>query len=152
MSQLTRLFFSQRLIWMALALLSACGGGGGSRQSGSVENEGATTTAATKIEFLLAEPDLIYLEGTPGPSRSLLTFKVLDGQNRPVANALVRLSLPATPTSTVVRLTFTSIRSTTKLAVKTMYTPSAWRRLGATIPCTSARRMIWLIACLVTNG
>jgi len=79
---------------LALALLSACGGGGGSRQSGSVGNEGATTTAATKIEFLLAEPDLIYLEGTPGPSRSLLSFKVLDGQNRPVANALVRLSLP----------------------------------------------------------
>ncbi len=48
---------------------------------------------ATNIQFVSAAPQLIYLTGSVGPTRSLVTFKVLDINGNPLVNHAVQLSL-----------------------------------------------------------
>ena len=48
---------------------------------------------ATNMQFVSASPQLIYLAGSVGPSRSLVTFKVVDINGNPLVNHAVQLSL-----------------------------------------------------------
>ncbi len=48
---------------------------------------------ATNMQFVSAAPQLIYLAGSVGPSRSLVTFKVVDINGNPLVNHAVQLSL-----------------------------------------------------------
>ena len=47
----------------------------------------------TNMQFVSATPQLIYLTGSVGPSRSLVTFKVVDINGSPLVNHAVQLSL-----------------------------------------------------------
>ena len=47
----------------------------------------------TNMQFVSATPQLIYLTGSVGPSRSLVTFKVVDINGSPLVNHPVQLSL-----------------------------------------------------------
>ena len=78
---------------------SACGG---TNVTISASAAGAAPLAATlavqaplvtNMQFVSATPQLIYLTGSVGPSRSLVTFKVVDINGSPLVNHAVQLSL-----------------------------------------------------------
>ena len=85
---------------VALAL-AACGGGGGTKNTvGTTDGTNGTgstgtTTLATPVavQYLASEPAVIYAAGSPGATRSNVSFRLLDALNQPVAGRAVLLQL-----------------------------------------------------------
>jgi hypothetical protein len=85
---------------MALAL-AACGGGGGTKNTvtspGGTTGTGdtVTTTVATPVamQYVGSDPTVIYAAGSPGVTRSAVSFRVLDALNQPIAGISVQLQL-----------------------------------------------------------
>jgi Invasin, domain 3 len=58
----------------------------------------AIAPAAANIQFVEANPQRIYLAGSPGVSNSQVSFKLVDAEGNPIAGETVTLKLESPPT------------------------------------------------------